>query len=237
MDHCWVKGMRKINFVILWDKLFKIYSKLPHCIYCKKKHTNMIKKRFDYSNLSDISIFASNCIGGEIYHLLGLRFNSPLINISMDRKDFVQFCEKLKQYLELPIQVFLSQEEYCIGKLGGGEHQLPTVTIKFPHDSNPGKVIEKWNERRSRVNFSKLVLINDDKGLSNDDIKRFNDIRAFRKICLTALDLSTDYECCFQLKKYEKKSVTGKYNKKTLDGMWEFVSIWDYVGFLMGKGV
>ncbi len=32
-----------------------------------------VRSRFNYSDLSDISIFAANCIGGELYYLLGLK--------------------------------------------------------------------------------------------------------------------------------------------------------------------
>ena len=36
----------------------------------------------------DFSIITSNCCGGWIYHMLGMRFDSPTINTWIDKKEF-----------------------------------------------------------------------------------------------------------------------------------------------------
>ena len=118
-----------VNNAILQDKVFKFYTKLPHCIICRKKHIKDVRSRFNYSDLSDISIFAANCIGGELYYLLGLKFSSPLINISINRNQFITLCSNLKEYLSQPISVSL-RNGMCIGKIGG-------VWIKGSRDSIP----------------------------------------------------------------------------------------------------
>ena len=46
-----------MNNAILQDKVCKFYTKLPHCIICRKKHIKDVRSRFNYSDLSDISIF------------------------------------------------------------------------------------------------------------------------------------------------------------------------------------
>lgn len=45
------------------------------------------------------SLFLSNCNGGIIYHDLGLQFKSPTINLWISPKDFIHFCENLREYL------------------------------------------------------------------------------------------------------------------------------------------
>lgn len=35
----------------------------------------------------NVTIIASNCIGGMVYHDLGLKFNSPFINLWITPKD------------------------------------------------------------------------------------------------------------------------------------------------------
>lgn len=108
-----------MNNAILQDKIFKIYTKLPHCAICRKRHIKDVRSRFNYDDLSDISIFAANCIGGELYYLLGLKFTSPLINISINRDQFIVLCSNLKEYLSQPISVSLCNGS-CVGKIGGG---------------------------------------------------------------------------------------------------------------------
>ena len=108
-----------MNNAILQDKLFKFYTKLPHCIICRKRHIKDVRSRFNYSDLSDISILAANCIGGELYYLLGLKFSSPLINISINRNQFITLCSNLKEYFSQPISVSL-RNGMCVGKSGEG---------------------------------------------------------------------------------------------------------------------
>lgn len=49
-----------MNNAILQDKIFAFYTKLPHCLICRKKHIRDVRSRFHYDGLSDISIFAAN---------------------------------------------------------------------------------------------------------------------------------------------------------------------------------
>lgn len=97
-----------MNNAILQDKLFKIYTKLPHCMVYRKRHISDVRSRFNYDELSDISIFSANCIGGELYYLLGLKFTSPLINISISRNQFITLCSNLKEYLNQSYFGFIS---------------------------------------------------------------------------------------------------------------------------------
>ena len=220
-----------MNNAILQDKIFKFYTKLPHCIICRNRHIKKARSQFNYDELSDISIFAANCIGGELYYLLGLRFTSPLINISINRDQFITLCASLKEYLSQPISVSM-RNGMCVGKIGGG--RLKEVEIRFPHDTDCESVERKWIERCKRVNYEKLVLIEDDKGLTSADYEAYKAIPAFRKILFTAKDLSKEYDFCHQLKAYEDRSRTGEYNGKSFDGLWKFTKMWDYVSFLNG---
>ena len=89
-------------------------------------------------------------------------------------------------------------------------------------------------ERCKRANYEKIVLINDDKGLTVSDYEAYKAIPAFRKIRFTAKDMSGEYEFCHQLTEYDGQTYTGSYNGKSLDGLWKFTKMWDYVSFLNG---
>lgn len=221
-----------VNKSILADLLFRGWILLPHCQRNRRKHLKDVRSRFNYNKLSDISIFCTNCVGGILYHFLGIPFRSPLINTSMDRNQFVVFCTSLKQYLDCELLVSKNEKGSCTGKIGG--NGLDVLTIEFPHDSDPDVVIEKWKKRVGRVNYDKLVLICDDRGMKEESFREFDKIRAFRKILFTADDRSRQYPWCHQLMAYQGEEEVGDYNGKTLNGMWKFQTMWDYVSFLNG---
>ena len=45
------------------------------------------------------TIISRNCVGGIIYHDLGLKFNSPTINLSMSNDDYIKFVEHLDSFV------------------------------------------------------------------------------------------------------------------------------------------
>lgn len=121
-----------------------------------------------------------------------------------------------------------------LGILGDGDN-LPLIEIRFPHDINPTEVLANWRRRCQRVNYDKLVLICDDKdGISDKELSKYNNIQAYRKILFTAKNMNTKYSWCYYMKAYKNCSNTGKYNGKTINGLWKFTEMWDYVSFLNG---
>ncbi len=223
-----------MNKSILADKVFSVYTNLPHCIILRNRHMKEVRRRFDREHLEDISIISTNCVGGEISYLLNLGFRSPFVNISMNRREFVQLASELKRYMELPLQVRKNENGSCTGVLEGAG--LPAVTIHFPHDSSPVTVVRNWERRKSRINYDRLVLIVDDRGLTEEDLELYDRIPAFRKICLTASrEYARRYGWCHQIRAYEGEKMAGKYNAKSADGLWKFTKLWDYVSWLNGN--
>ncbi len=219
-----------MNRTILMDKLWRIYFLLPHCQFNMKRNRAESRKEFNYEKNSDISLITANCIGGEIYSILGLPFRSPLINTAMNRKQFITMCQKLKEYMELPLRLSQPAEGVLIGKLGND--LLPDVEIHFDHDNDPQTVLEKWERRKKRINWEKIILICDDKDIDEEDYERFDRIIGYSKIMLTALDLSDRYLWAHQLKPYANQGKTGAYNGKSYKGGWKFQYMWNFVEFL-----
>lgn len=52
-----------------------------------------------------VSIISQQCIGGGIYHDMGMQFLSPTINLYFEAKDFIKFVENLKHYMNVEIDV------------------------------------------------------------------------------------------------------------------------------------
>lgn len=217
---------------VLLDKLWKIWFALPHSRFFQSRYRWQARARFDYANLSDMSVIAPNCISGELYAVLGLQFRTPFVNCFMKRDEFIEMCQKLRDYLDCPLKFAGRHSDYCIASLGEGP--LKPVRIYFPHDGDPARIAADWERRKQRVNYDKLVLICDDLRIGDDDIAAFDRIPAFRKILFTARDRSSEFSCAHQLKTYAKDGRVGMYCGKTLKGVWRFETMWDYVGFLNG---
>ena len=72
--------------------------------------------RFKLHN-KDFSLITPNCIGGIIYHRLGVEFKSPTINLLFpDKKQYLRFVLNLPQYL--------SKDLKFIDNNSGGSVQL-----------------------------------------------------------------------------------------------------------------
>ena len=76
--------------------------------------------RTKYTN-GNITILSNDCVG-VIYHTLGLRFDSPTINLWLKDDDFLRFCLSLEEYLTAPLVEDLklsSEYGYPVGRLEG----------------------------------------------------------------------------------------------------------------------
>jgi len=76
----------------------------------------------------DFSLISDNCNGGCILHDLGLKFNSPFINLWIELNDYIRVLQNLNYYLAIDTKIeFMVNNEYPIGVLGGD------VKIHFVH--------------------------------------------------------------------------------------------------------
>lgn len=137
----------------------------------------------------DFSIICQNCIGGVIYHELGLPFLSPTINLWIDEKDFYRFAGNLKHYL--------SQELRFVG----GIDATPTawcddIMIHFNHYHSEQEAAEKWYTRCKRVNWNNIWLICSDRWSispnvlpTDDDIKSLANVDAMGRCVFSTRDI------------------------------------------------
>lgn len=119
----------------------------------------------DYIRLkeSNVTIFSNFCLGGLIYHELGLEFLSPTINMYCLGDDYLEFLNNYEYYLSMPM-VEYKDEKYRKGSLGV-ENFTPKGIIDnkikwyFNHTSYYKKDIDDWNSRRKRVTDNIAVLM------------------------------------------------------------------------------
>ena len=125
------------------------------------------------------TIISSNCNGGMILHDLGLRFNTPTINLYFESADYIKFVSDLDKYLLLELTEIKSDKPYPVGKLGD-------IFVYFMHYSSFEDAKEKWNERKRRVNKDNLFLMYTDKnGCTEDHLKAFEALPYEHKVVFT----------------------------------------------------
>jgi len=139
-----------------------------------KNRAKYFKNRITALTNKDFSIISSFCIGGEVYHDLHMRFDSPTINLCFKGDDFYDFATNLKQYVECDIvETTRSEGDYPTGLLLGEKVGLRNLTVVFVHypDFEHAKV--KWIERRKRIHFDNIYIMADKFGCTQETIDRF----------------------------------------------------------------
>ena len=92
-----------------------------------------------------MSVIASNCNGALILHDLGVRFNSPFVNLWIKPKDYIKLLKDFDRYMAADLsEVFEDGISYPIGK-------LDDISIYFQHYESFEQAKEKWDERKKRI--------------------------------------------------------------------------------------
>lgn len=127
----------------------------------------------------DFSIICSNCIGGIIYHRLGLKFLSPTINLWMYQYDYLKFVLDLKKYISLELEFIESDYNHPVARLGD-------ITIYFNHYKTNEEAQKCWDTRKKRINYDNLFLIMYDKdGLTEEYLEKLKTIKCRGKIVIS----------------------------------------------------
>lgn len=175
-------------------------------------------------NNNEPTFLCPNCIGGILFHDLGLRFNSPTVNLMMLQTDFVKFILNLDQYLSQSLVFFKHPEYECpCATLGD-------ITIHFTHYDNEEIAQKKWHERASRINRENMfIFLTERDGLSEDDIRALSKIKARGLVVFTANEYS-DIPYTLQIPKYKYDHEIGNILAQSyLNGKREYENYFDFV--------
>lgn len=198
--------------------LFKIYRYFSRKILRARLHNH------------NFTIITDTCIGGVIYHELGLPFLSPTINLWMENIDFYKFVNNLKHYMSVDLRFVPSTDctpmAYC-----------DDILIHFNHYKTEEEASAKWYERRNRINYDNLFIITSDRSylgqnVSAEDINSLKNIPCKGRLVFTVKDVPN----CDYLIHYDRDPY-GDYVKtymldKTWLGTWKWEHMFDYVHWL-----
>lgn len=216
---CLQKSKRIINYILL-DKVGRFIR------LCVRNRIDRLRIK-----KTDFTIFSQNCIGSIMYHDLGLRFNSPTINLLFTGDDFVRFLSNVRYYLNQDIKFIESSEKYPVG-------MLDDIRLDFVHYKNNREAEDKWNERKKRINWNKLYIIACDKDMSDANILKFLSLNYKHKILFLSSkranllkDCVSNYSCVIiQNKFFESDSKL--LNFSNILGDRYYSKFFDYIEFL-----
>lgn len=135
---------------------------------------------------SDLTIFSNNCWGGYTYHRLGMKFQSPLINMYFPDCDYLNFLGNPKKYLLTDLVL----KEMCYDENIDSYYPIcycDDVLMYFLHYNSFEEVKEKWNKRKKRINWNNIFVM-----MQTEEIniaKQFSKLPYKNKICFVPFDL------------------------------------------------
>ncbi len=185
----------------------------------KKKYIIKLKNK-------DFSILCSNCIGGEIYNRLGMKFLSPTINMWQSQSDFIKFALNTEYYIKQPLCFIETEETTPVAKCGD-------LTLHFNHSKNAEDAENDWNRRKSRINFDNIYIIFYADKLSLDEIRKIEQAKCRNIAVITDKPLQLKYAVTIKPNSAEKTNADyaerircidkDRYNLYTFEKQWDFV--------------
>lgn len=172
------------------------------------------------------TIISNNCNATFIYKDLGLKFNSPTINLFFSINDFIKFLENMEYYLSLELKNFKQHNnKYPVGELGD-------LKIHFMHYNTFDEAKEKWIDRCKRIDKNNMAIImNEGKGSTYDLLKRFDNLDFKNKVILTHKPY-LEFDSAYYIKGFEnKESCDFLFNYKNIFGK-RYYEEFDYIDFL-----
>lgn len=206
------------------SKLVNLYWNYIATPIIRKQYIKSVRKILKNQNPS---ILSSNCIGGEIYNNLNIKFLSPTINLWFSESDFLKLALKPKYYMEQEL-LFIddSEKSYPVA-------MIDDVKINFLHFKTKEEAEQKWNERKKRIDYDNLYIIMCDLDLNDEEFIKFQKINnCKRKIMFTTDPQRAQYKDVMQIKIYKEYSYVRNYAVNRLNGYRDFELFWDYVNWL-----
>lgn len=159
-------------------------------------------------------------------HDLGLRHQSPFVNLYLSAHDYIKYLKNITYYNNLGLVKLNTEANYPMGVLGD-------LIIHFLHYKNFNEAKSKWNERVKRINLNSLYLIFVERdGATYKDLQEFDRLPYKNKIALTHREYF-DIKCSFCIKGFEKDDEVGLiYDWKGPNSVKKLYDQFDFVCWL-----
>lgn len=179
------------------DSLKKIWSKY-NPLACLRR--NNMRRRLSNHN---ITFLCPNCIGGILFHDLGLQFMSPTVNLMMTQTDFVKFVLNMDFYLAQKLEFYKHPEYECPCAY------LGNISIHFTHYKSREEAESKWKERTARIQPDNVfVFLEERDELTKKEILELNQLKVKGLVVFTA-NTYDDIPYTISIQKYHNDGEIG----------------------------
>lgn len=171
-----------------------------------------------------MTFLCPNCIGGILFHDLGLKFQSPTVNLMMLQTDFLKFVMNLDYYLSLEFEFYTHTEHvFPCARLGD-------IDVHFTHYHSQKEALLKWEDRVKRIDKDNMfVFIEERDGLTKEDILSLKNLPVRGVVAFTAHHYP-DIPYAVHIKKYENEGEVGNILARSyVDGSREYEAYFDFV--------
>lgn len=207
-----IKSKISHNLDVFYNKYYP-----PQLLFRNRQRKRLKNKQF--------TLLTGNCIGGYLYHQLGLPFSSPTVNMMILNQDFKKLILNLEHYLSFtPIP--------CVDDRFPGvpSAKLDDIILHFTHYNSSEEGIEAWEKRKRRIDIDNLYVIISDIDLSSKDIEELQSAKVKKIVVMTAKDYK--YDCCLFIPAFKGMPHVGDLLGKTISGKWKFERYFDFVGWI-----
>lgn len=132
-------------------------------------------------------------LGGVISQYLGVMYNPPTVGLIIFPEDYLKFCAELKRYLDMNLTFIelkdsKKAERFQFQSNGLGDFPvgvLGDVEIYFMHYTSEKEAYEKWNRRKDRINWNKMLFkLSERDGITEGQLRTFARL-PYKKVIFT----------------------------------------------------
>lgn len=127
-----------------------------------------------------------------MYQYFDLPYNSPTVGLYFFAKDYIKFLKNLKYYLNLELKFIPCEKSKNYTYLTEDSKKVPIgvlddIEIVFLHYKSKKEAFEKWERRKKRINWDRLIVkFNDQNNATEEDIREFDSLDFKNKLCFVA---------------------------------------------------
>lgn len=153
----------------------------------------------------DFSIISNNCWAGHVYRYFGVNYKTPTVGVYLFAPDYLKFVKDLKKYINTDLQ-FISYEQSKYKDEIVKRHQekvpiglLEDIEIMFLHYKTEDEARQKWNRRKTRINWDNLFFKITEMNLCTPDIlKEFDELPYEKKVTFVTRDYGLKSQILFK---------------------------------------
>lgn len=173
---------------------------------------------------SAITFLCPDCIGGLLFHDLGLKFMSPTVNLMMIQTDFFKFVMNLDYYLSCELE-FYKHDLYDFPCAHLGD-----INLHFTHYRTCEEAEYKWEQRKRRIQKNNIYIFLEERdGLKKEQIQALRSLKVKGIVVFTAKEY-LDIPYTVYIQKYKNDGKIGNILKRSfLTDSREYERYFDFI--------